>query len=138
MGDGPFYFPRLYNWDMLKARLEDPWFGAHFIGEVEENGSYRWIDSIEGAQGIFFWCPCGFGKPQFQDPDGGRPHGVLLPFSNPRGAPVAPDSFNRQAASHTPRWAMEGTEIADLTLSPSVAIGKPECWHGYIKAGEVT
>lgn len=70
--------------------------------------------------------------------DGGRPHGVLLPFANPRNAPVAPDAFNRQADGRTPRWTMQGTGLDDLTLLPSVAIGKPECWHGYITRGEIT
>lgn len=118
------------------AKLSDPWFDAKFIGEVEDRGAFRFQDSIEGAQGLFLWCPCGYGKPEFPV-DGGRPHGITLPFSNPRNAPVPPDSFNRQKDGHAPRWDMAGNGIADLTLTPSVAIGRPECWHGYITAGEV-
>ncbi len=120
----------------MEKRLLDPWFGAHFITEIEEGGSYRWTDSIEGAQGIFFWCPCGHGKGEYPI-EGGRPHGVLLPFKNPRNAPVPPDSFNLQSDGRTPRWTMTGNGLEDLTLTPSVAIGKPECWHGYITGGGV-
>lgn len=131
-----FLFPRIYNWAMAK-RLLDPWFGAHFIGEIDPDLSYHWIDSIDRAQGIFLWCPCGYGKAEFPL-DGGRPHGILLPFSNPKNAPVPPDDFNRQKDGRTPRWHIFGTCLDNLSLSPSIAIGKPECWHGYITNGEIT
>lgn len=121
----------------MKTRLSEPWFDAKFIGEIEENGSYRYLDSIDGAQGVFLWCPCGRRDPKYQDPDGGRPHGLLLPFHNPRNAPLAPDSFNRQANGKTPRWVMTGTGITDLCLTPSISIGKPQCWHGFVTNGEV-
>jgi hypothetical protein len=116
--------------------LNDPWFDAKFLGEIEESQACRYLDGIEGAQGIFLWCPCGYGKPEFPL-DGGRPHGLMLPFRNPRNAPVPPDSFNRQADGRTPRWEMSGSGLADLTMTPSIAIGKPECWHGYITQGQI-
>jgi len=118
-------------------RLDDPWFDAKFIGEITEDKSYRYLDSIEGAQGIFLWCPCGHGKAEFPL-DGGRPYGLLLPFRNPRGAPIAPDSFNKQEDGRTPRWDMSGDSVGNLSLSPSVSTGKPECWHGYIQNGGIT
>lgn len=121
----------------MMPKLTDPWFDAKFIGEIEESKSYRYLDGIEGAQGLFLWCPCGYGKAEFPL-DGGRPHGLLLPFRNPRGAPVPPDSFNRQQDGRTPRWEMSGSGLHDLTLQPSVATGKPECWHGYITAGAIS
>jgi hypothetical protein len=32
---------------------------------------------------------------------------------------------------------MDGTGLSDLTLSPSVDVGEPSCWHGFIRNGEV-
>lgn len=120
-------------------RLTDPWFGAEFYGEVGADG-HRGLPSIEGAQGLFLWCPCGYGKAQY--PLGGeRPHGVMVPFSNPRNAPALPPDHgpcSSQDPNHHPRWSMTGTGLDDLSTQPSVAVGKPQCWHGYITNGEVT
>lgn len=122
-------------------RLADPWFDAHFIGEVSADGKqYRKIETINGAQGLLLWCPCGYGKAEFPL-EGGRPHGVLVVFSNPRNAPVPPADFGPHSKSDPnvhPRWTMSGNAIEDLTLTPSVDVGKPSCWHGHITNGEVT
>ncbi len=123
------------------ARLDDPWFDAEFIGKVSpDSQSYSRIPSIDGAQGVFFWCPCGYGKPEFPL-DGGRPHGCLVVFSNPRNAPEVPPGFGPHSRKDTkthPRWHMSGSSIHDLSTEPSIAIGDPECWHGYLTNGEVT
>ncbi|HYM68827.1 MAG TPA: DUF6527 family protein [bacterium] len=114
------------------ARLDDPYFEAEFLTETTARG-HRKIDTLAGADGIFFWCPCGYAK---------RPevtHGVIVSFSNPIGAPVAPpDAGSRSRGGGPSRWTMSGTGLADLTLSPSVDVGTPSCWHGWIKNGEIT
>lgn len=119
--------------------LTDLWFDAQFLGEMTVTG-HKYIDGIDGAQGIFFWCPCGFGKPEFPL-DGGRPHGVIVPFRNPRNAPqLAPDvgPHSRNNPDAHPRWTVSGTGLADLTLSPSIDVGAPgSCWHGFITDGQV-
>lgn len=122
-------------------RLSDEWFEAKFYGEADAKG-LRYLPSIEGAQGVLFWCPCGYGKPDFPL-EGGRPHAVMVPFRNPRNAAELPPDHGPTSAANPsgprPRWLMAGTGISDLDLSPSVAVGKdPECWHGYIRNGEVT
>ncbi len=33
---------------------------------------------------------------------------------------------------------MTGTDLDDLTLTPSIANGNPECWHGHITLGAIT
>lgn len=119
-------------------RLTDPWFEAAFYGNVTEY-SYRLQGAeLDGAQGVFLWCPCGYGKPAYPI-NGPRPHAIIVPFANPRNAPVAPSTHGpvaRDQKTH-PRWAMTGTGLEDLTISPSVDVGDPSCWHGHIKNGEV-
>lgn len=128
------------------AKLTDPWFDAEFYGEADDKGGHRHQGGqIEGAQGLFLWCPCGYGKPEFPL-EGGRPHGVMVPFANPRNAPQLPPNHGPQSArdpaAPRPRWQMQGNGLGDLTTSPSVQVGSPSdntaCWHGYITNGEVT
>lgn len=116
-------------------KLNDPWFEAEFYGNVSSNGLTR-QESMEGAQGLLLWCPCGYGKPEYPV-QGARPHAVLVPFLNPRGAPKVPDDHGPHKDGIPVRWTVSGSGIADLTISPSIAVGKPDCWHGYITSGEV-
>lgn len=115
------------------ARLDDPWFEAEFVGGAAESGSYRRLPSIDGAQGVFLWCPCAYGNDQ-------RAHGLIVSFANPRGAPAAPGNFGMRARNGgpPPRWQMSGSGLGDLTLAPSVDVGEPSCWHGFIQNGIVT
>jgi hypothetical protein len=124
------------------VRLVDPWFEAEFIGGITEAGSFHRLPSIDGAQAVFFYGPCGYGET-----DG--THAVIVPFANPRNAPPVPAGFVPKY-----RWQMSGSALHDLSLSPSVncAVGpgspehnlKPgecrpgrQCWHGFITNGEV-
>lgn len=122
-------------------RLTDPWFEATFYGHCLADGGYSRLDSIDGAQGVQLWCPCGYGKPAYPL-EGGRPHAILVPFGNPRNAPLCPPGHGplrtEDPSGPRPRWAMTGMGLADLTCAPSIAVGNPECWHGYISGGEVT
>jgi hypothetical protein len=125
------------------AKLTDPWFEAEFYGNVGKSGlgrdSWQRQDGIDGAQGIVLWCPCGYGKPEFPL-DGARPHALIIPFANPRNAPPVPPDHGPVSmdGSHRPRWQMSGTGLADLTLTPSVNVGNPSCWHGFITNGIVS
>ena len=135
--------------------LTDPWFEAHFYGEVSEDGGFR-LKRADGspmpfsaAQGLFLWCPCGYGA---LDKDGkerypldlslnlGRPHGLLVPFANGPGGPV-PASHGplSRDGSTRPRWTVSGTSLENLTTAPSIAVGPAasECWHGFITNGEI-
>ena len=108
-------------------RLDDPHFEAQFIAQTEGN-NFRTLDSIDGAQGLLMYCPCGEG------------HHCQIPFANPRNAPQLTPNFgpvSRDGKTHF-RWTMTGTGLSDLTLTPSVDIGKDKsCWHGFITNGEV-
>ena len=117
-------------------RLTDPWFEAEFYGQATETGYTRQGANIEGAQGLFLWCPCAYGQ---QYPA----HGCLVPFANPRNAPPVPPNhgpFSESAKTH-PRWTMAGTGLHDLTVTPSIDVkggeNKASCWHGFITAGDV-
>lgn len=126
-------------------KLTDPWFEAHFFYDANSDGSYR-MHHPDGtptlfreAQGIELWCPCGYGKPEFPL-DGGRPHLAMVPFSNPPSSVQCPPSFgpySRKDRNVHPRWTMSGDNLETLTCQPSIAVGDPECWHGYITNGEV-
>jgi hypothetical protein len=121
------------------GRLDDPWYDAQFLSHTTANG-HRAQDEIDGADGVLFWCPCGYGKPEFPL-DGGRPHAVIVSFANPRGCePAPPDAGSQSAHGGPSRWTMSGTGLHDLTLSPSVDVGSKnsKCWHGWIKDGNVT
>jgi hypothetical protein len=135
-------------------RLIDPWFQAKFYGDVTATG-WRHVHedgasmTFAESQGLFLWCPCGFGLldkagkelyPLDLSLQLGRPHGVLVPFANPpSGVPLPTDHgpVGRDTKTH-PRWTVSGTGLHDLTITPSIAVGEnPECWHGFITAGEV-
>jgi hypothetical protein len=116
--------------------LTDPWFDATFLKGTTAKG-HQDTDTLEGADGIFFWCPCGYGKPEFPL-DGSRPHGVIVSFANPRGCPAAVEGGSRSRDGGPSRWTMSGSGLNDLTLSPSIAVGTPECWHGWIQNGEIS
>lgn len=141
----------------MSVRLLDPWFEATFYGEVTERGSFRFRHedgspmNFREAQGLFLWCPCGYG---LLDKEGkerypldlslnlGRPHGLLVPFANPpSGVPLPADHGPIARDGKTrPRWAVSGSGLHDLSTAPSIAVGgqsSPECWHGYITNGEV-
>jgi uncharacterized protein DUF6527 len=135
----------------LPAALINQWFEAHFIAEACDDGSFRVNNGdvpFSQSQGLFLWCPCGFGAvnedgseryPLDLSLNRGRPHGVLIPFSNPPSGIAVPAGFgplSRDKKSR-PRWTVSGTGLHDLTLSPSVTVGDPECWHGFITMGIV-
>lgn len=119
-------------------RLTDPWFEAEFYGQATEY-SYRLQGAeLDGAQGLFLWCPCGYGKPAYPI-NGPRPHAILVPFANPRNAAALPANHGPVGKDKKrPRWTVSGSGLADLTISPSVDVGDPSCWHGHIRVGEVT
>ena len=124
-------------------RLTDPWFDAAFIGRIDP-GSRSYSSNFAEqkpehaipfaeAQGVILWCPCGYGKPEFPL-DGGRPHAIIVPFAD-RGVPEGFGPVSKDGGH--PRWSASGTSLEDLTTRPSVAVGDPECWHGFITNGEV-
>jgi hypothetical protein len=123
----------------VNASLLDPWFEAQFYGQATDYSHREQGGELDGAQGLFLWCPCGYGRPEFPL-EGSRPHAIIVPFANPRNAPVLPENHGPVSRDGTkrPRWTMSGTGLGDLTLSPSIDVGTPSCWHGHIRKGEVT
>lgn len=123
----------------MDASLQDPWFEAQFYGRANDYGYTLQGGEIEGAQGLFSWCPCGFGRAEYPL-EGPRPHAIIVPFANPRNVPAVPEWHgpeNKNGGAR-PRWTMSGNGLGDLTLSPSIDVGTPSCWHGYIRLGRVS
>ncbi len=98
-------------------KITDPYFEAKLVRYTPE-GTHD-VGTLPEAEAVFFYCPCGYGKPTS---DG--THGLLIPFET----------------KHPKGWKMSGTSLEDLTLEPSLLIGcyesQPPCWHGYLTAGE--
>lgn len=128
----------------MRRRLTDPWFEACFLGCIAPDGQSCRHAHEDGspipfgeAQALLLWCPCGYGKPEYPL-EGGRPHGVIVPFENGPGGPV-PENFGpfSRNSKTRPRWKISGDSLKTLTVEPSIAVGDPECWHGYIRKGKV-
>lgn len=74
------------------------------------------------AQGLRMLCP-----------GAGCKHRINVSFAD-RGVP---DHLGSHAREGVPsRWVVAaGSGLDDLTLQPSVDVGTPSCWHGYVTAG---
>jgi hypothetical protein len=111
--------------------LTDPWFDAYFIvdapGSPEGSFKRRRDGILAGAHGLFLWCPCAYGN-------NGRAHGLIVPFV---GAPAHNFLVRARAGGGFPKWAVNGTSLADLSCLPSIDVGTLSCWHGFITAGVV-
>lgn len=84
------------------------------------------VDDFAQAQGVIFLCPKCFEANS--GPVG--THSVITWFQD-RSVP-------EQAKPGPARWAVSGTSLADLTLSPSVLLLGACGWHGWVRAGQVT
>ena len=114
----------------LPRPLADPYFDAQFTRGTTAQG-WTHCDELEGSDGLIFNCPCGIDNP-------GGAHKVIVSFANPRGCAPAPSNAGSQSRHGGPsRWTMRGTGVVDLTVAPSVDVGTPSCWHGFIEAGVV-
>lgn len=119
---------------------------AHFVGEWTPTGK-RYLESVDGAQGIMFQCPkCALGLERGHEEGRGfvmGAHYVVCWFRNPRGAQPVPDS----ATPGPGRWNFAGETIdsisfvgpgaASVLLTPS-GPDDPCGWHGFIRNGEAT
>jgi hypothetical protein len=71
---------------------------------------------LHEAQGVMFDCPCG-------------KHSIMVWFRNPHVLPAAGEG----APPNDKRWELvSGTDLDDLTLSPSILL---DCWHGFVVDG---
>jgi hypothetical protein len=96
-------------------RLTDSWFEARFVNATTNPDGYHDVATFAEASAVFFYCPCAYGKTE-------GAHGLCLSF----------EKDGNQG------WKVSGTVLADLTLEPSIAVGgKKQCWHGYVRNGEV-
>lgn len=91
------------------------------------------VATLTEAQGIRFLCPVCF-------QENGGPvgtHGVEVAFD---GRGVEPQQGSRNHAGAPSRWGVSGTDFDDLTLTPSIDIGRGDgCrWHGFVQSGVVT
>lgn len=108
-------------------------------GRTLPDGSTQWggfpVDTLQeqpillGADGISFLCPKCFGA------NGGAvgTHIIQVFFDSGN----APDHLGRDSSGNRVRWSVKGTDISDLTLSPSVLVKTGCGWHGFVKHGEI-
>jgi hypothetical protein len=112
---------------------------------------YRYVPSIDGAQGVTFQCPkCAIGKEYGEEPDefgvtrgfARGAHHVLCWLRNPRGAEKVPDDVSPGPG----RWWIEsGETIETITfghgepfVAKSVLLAGGCGWHGFIVNGAAT
>lgn len=90
--------------------------------------SWQEFPTLEQAQGIIFDCPKCTGE---------KSHSVAVSFRD-RG--VLDHQGSHDSEGKPSRWQVSGTGFHDLTLQPSIDLthSLPDCWHGFITAGEVT
>lgn len=119
-------------------RLTEEWFEACFYKEAPQadgrDGLQHGVPFHE-AQGLLAYCPCAYGGVE------ARAHHIMVPFANPpSGIPLTPNHgpTARGNPNHHPRWTMAGTSLEDLSIAPSLDIGDPGCWHGFITNGHIT
>jgi hypothetical protein len=99
--------------------------GEFFVVAPDKSGFNR-VDNVTQAQGVWFLCPKCFAE------NGGNvgTHSVLIPFEN-RGVPA-------EFCPGLPRWTLaSGKGLTDLTVTPSILVGLPCGWHGFITNGDV-
>jgi hypothetical protein len=98
---------------------------AELVTLIEPTG-WKAAEDVASASGLIMLCPGCFEK------NGGAvgTHSALLWFR----ARAVPTHLQPGPG----RWYATGTSIENLSLTPSVVIGDPACWHGWIRAGETT
>jgi Family of unknown function (DUF6527) len=129
------YEERQETWRRLKPGI-DPLRGNWTDDDFEDFTGMReysiYVETIAEAQGIWFLCPKCFA-------DNSGPvgtHRCNVTFAG-RGVPDHLGSHNE--ANQPSRWTVAGTEFANLTLSPSIALSGGGCaWHGWITNGDAT
>ena len=121
----------------LKARFMRFTMGtaSKHIGRTLPDGTIQWggwpspvwqhVKTLAAATCVWFLCPlC------FQRNGGSRgTHSIRIDFVG-RATPDEHCMHNKQG--QPVRWAVSGTGLADLVLSPSIQIEGGCNWHGYI------
>ncbi len=92
-----------------------------FLKIVEPGKRYQVVRSLHNADGVRFLCPACYRK------NGGShgTHSVICWFKH----------VDRSESPGPGRWNVSGDRFDNLTLSPSVKI---DCWHGFIRNGDVS
>jgi hypothetical protein len=87
---------------------------------------FYYVDSLEEADGIGFLCPKCF------DENKGAvgTHGLHIYFKF-KGRKV-PDRIGLNGEGKTVRWAVSGTGLDDLVLTPSILLLYRCAWHGFV------
>lgn len=111
-----------------QVKLTSLWRSV-FMKYIDEK-HMREVDTLAEADGVWFVCPkCAAAQIAKGNSKGEGAHGVLCWFKG-----KVPDS----ASPGPGRWVASGTNMEDLTLSPSVFLnGQESCgWHGFVRNGD--
>jgi hypothetical protein len=98
----------------------DPFF-LRFNIDAQGNESHQRFSALTVAQGVMFYCPKCYDKP--------NEHRLIVWFNHRDVSPFA------QPAN---RWEFSGNDFSDLTLSPSVDVTEGCRWHGFVINGQMT
>jgi hypothetical protein len=114
----------LIKWRREPASDEDkalnPQYGPDWVRDV-----FYHVDSLSAAHGIEFICPKGKAE--------GDEHRIMVFFA---GSPVPPE-MGKNSKGETVRWQTTGSNLDDLTLSPSIHEESTPCgWHGHVTNGD--
>lgn len=109
--------------DPLTWRPGDPTVEVERLREFSDHADAAGLPfGLAEAHGVRFRCPgsaC-------------NGHVVSVSFAG-RGVPDHLGSHDRDGRPS--RWSVAGTGLDDLTLTPSVDVGTPSCWHGFVTNG---
>lgn len=93
--------------------------------ELRDRTTLHRVGTLAEAQGMWMLCPKCFIA------NGGRvgTHSVLVLFEG-RGVPEG-------VCLGTARWAVSGSSLRDVTVSPSILVVGGCGWHGFVENGQV-
>jgi len=87
--------------------------------------------TIAKADSVMFLCPACFVA-------NGGPHGTHSIRVDFAGKGVPDDACIRNDKGKPVRWKVTGSNVRDITLSPSILLLSGCAWHGFVRNGEVT
>ena len=102
--------------------------GRPFVEEMCIRTYLPSVPTLAEAQGILINCP----KCQ-----NSQAHRISIAFA---GRGVLDHQATVSSDGRPTRWTVTGTGMDDLTLTPSIdcTSRNPNCWHGFITAGDIT
>lgn len=115
---------------------ENPRLLGQYVFRDDDGNKFMWgptpvryqfenVNTVAEADQIMFLCPACFAK---NHGDVGT-HSVLVSFA---GRNIPDEAGSRNSQGKPSRWTATGNNLDDLVLTPSILIGLPCQWHGFV------